>query len=205
MKIVLAVFAVSFVLLSYNSVFAEPFGVVTSQSTYSYGDFLSFTVTVPEVISEIATFRIIDSTGMSSSSIQMGITGEKTTINAPNPFDKYVFQEGLYTLEIEYEENITRTEFTLTDSGRIIIPFWIKDVSGLWTDHVIDDNGFIRNLLDNDIIVIENEITYETPIDIPSWYETNAQWWRMGWISDDEFAKGLQHLISIDAVKIGEE
>ena len=190
------------VMFSPTIAFAEELRVVTSQEVYEYGEFLSFTVTVPQVTEDFATFRIIDETGMGSSTITMAITGENTVLTAPNPFLSNQFRTGEYTIEIEYDGDITTTQFQLIDSGKVVIPFWIKDVAGLWIEQVINDAGFFKNLVDNEVVMIDQTLNDNTSILIPSWYKDNAEWWRNGYISDDEFAKGLQYLITINAITI---
>ena len=187
------------------SVFAQEFSVTTQKPVYAYGDYLSFTVIVPEVTSEIATFRIIDEFKKESGAIQMAINDKTSTLTAPNPFESTIYKEGTYTIKIDYEGQSTTTEFELIDSGAIVIPFWIKDVAGLWLDMVIDDRGFLKNLVDNQIITVQSPIQESTTVNIPEWYKTNAVWWKQGAISDDEFARGLQYLISINAIVTASE
>ena len=199
------VLLVSIIIFSHVSVFAEEFSVKTSKEVYSYGDYLSFTVTVPRVTNEIATFKIIDDEKNAGSLVQMAITNETSTLTAPNPFESFVYKEGTYTIEINYEDQITTTEFILIDSGITTIPFWIKDVASLWIDQVIDDKGFLKNLIDNKIVTTENPIKKSTTVNIPTWYKTNAIWWKNGMISNDEFTKGLQYLISANVITLEEK
>ena len=184
-------------------VHAEPLQVHTDQDTYSYGDLLSFTVTVPTVTQQTAAFRIIDEAGMESSTIAMAISEESTVLTAAHPFMSSQFKTGTYVIEVEYDGSIASTTFNLTDSGRIIIPFWIKDVAGLWVEGIIDDVGFFRNLVDNEIITIDQTLDDNANIMIPSWYKTGAELWRNGGLSDDEFASGLQYLVRINVIVIG--
>ncbi len=37
---------------------------------------------------------------------------------------------------------------------------------------------------------------------IPSWIKNNAGWWANGKISDDEFVRGIQYLISTGTIQI---
>lgn len=182
---------------------AEPLQVRTGQDVYAYGDFLSFTVTVPAVTQETATFRIIDEAGMGSSRLAMSITGESTVLTAPNPFTSVQYGVGIYTVTVEYDGDAASASFELVDSGRVIIPFWIKDVSALWADGMISDAAFFKNLTDNGIITSNQPLTDDADVTIPAWYRSNAQWWMDGRISDDEFAGGLQYLINVSAVSIG--
>lgn len=41
----------------------------------------------------------------------------------------------------------------------------------------------------------EKEIVVGTVEEIPSWVKNNADWWAQGLISDDDFVKGIQHLV----------
>ena len=183
------------------------FQIATSQETYYYGDFLSFTVTVPEITDEFATLFIIDESGKGSSPIPLSILQEKTTLTAPFPFESQVYPQGKYTLKVQYSNEETSTEFFLEDSGRIVIPLWIKDVATMWTSDMITDETFataIEFLINNDIIVIpttESEQSSEQ-VSIPLWVKNNAQWWTEGLITDDDFAKGLQFLIKIGVIVV---
>ena len=64
------------VLFANQIVFAQEteLSISTSQETYYYGDFLTFTINVSEITGELATLYIIDEKGKSSSPIPLGIT-----------------------------------------------------------------------------------------------------------------------------------
>ena len=197
------------ILFANHAVFAQEseLSISTSQETYYYGDFLTFTVNVSEVTGEPATLYIIDEKGKSSSPIPLGIELQSTTLTSPFPFEAQIYPLGKYTLKIEYSGNQSITEFNLEDSGRVVIPLWIKDVGKMWTAEAISDETFataIEYLINNDIIVIpqtEQEQQSEQ-ISIPSWVKTNAEWWTQGLITDDDFAKGLQFLIKIGVIVV---
>ena len=184
------------------------FQIYTSHETYYYGDFLTFTVNVPEVTEEFATLYIIDESGTGSSPIPIPITQTSTTLTSPFPFESQVYPLGKYILKIQYSNEETTTEFFLNDSGRIVIPLWIKDVAKMWTSDMISDETFataIEFLITNNIILIpegENEQASEE-VSIPLWVKNNAKWWTEGQISDDDFAKGLQFLIKIGVIRVG--
>lgn len=196
----LATAAVSLAVPPQVPAFAEGFSVTTGKAVYAYGDYLSFTVQVPEVKGSMATFRIIDEFGVGGSPVQMAITGKTSELAAPNPFESYIFREGTYTLQVDYEGNAASAEFVLVDSGITVIPFWIKDVAGLWSEGVIDDGAFLKNLADHEVITLEASDDEFAKASIPQWYKTNTAWWKNGMISDGEFAKGLQYIIAINAV-----
>ena len=185
----------------------ESFQISTSQEIYYYGDFLTFTVHISEVTEQTATLFIIDENGKSSSPIPMLIGDEDTTIISPFPFEPQIYPQGKYTLKIQYTDMETTTEFVLKDSGRIVIPGWIKDVGLLWTDDMISDTTFataIEFLIENDIIVIPQTESQQTEkeVSIPTWVKTNTEWWTQGLITDEDFAKGLQFLIKIGVIVV---
>lgn len=182
---------------------AEPLQVQTSQDVYAYGDFLSFTVTVPAITQETATFRIIDGAGVSSSELTMSIIGDKTVLTASNPFIANQYKVGTYTIKVEYDNNVATSSFELIDSGKVIIPFWIKDISRLWLEDVIDDGVFFKNLIDAEIIKADQYTSNNSDITIPSWYKATVQWWINGYISNNEFVQGLQYLVKADIISIG--
>lgn len=196
-------FMAAAVILLPSAAFAEEFSVATSSAEYSYGQYLSFTVDIPNVTEDVATFSIIDANGDKSGLVNMQITGSSTTLVAPNPFERYLFDAGVYTLQIDYDGDTMTTEFIVVDHGGAAVPSWIKnDVSGLWLEGIIDDKGFLKNLLDNDVITLDGTVDESTQVRIPSWYKANIQWWREGIISDDEFVNGLQYMIMINAVSV---
>lgn len=181
--------------------------IKTDRPVYNYGDFLSFTITVSEVTGEDGTLVIRDSSGKPSTPIPVGIFEKTTTINAPFPFESIIYDEGVYTLELEYSGQNTTTEFTLKDSGKIVIPTWIKEMTIWWVQGQINDPTYadaIEYLIKNDIIKLPETETEETAdkVTIPLWVKTNADWWIKGEITDGEFARALQHLIKIGAIVV---
>lgn len=176
--------------------------IQTDKKTYYYGERLSFTIQVSKITGESASLVIRDNSGKGSSPIPLQINKLKTTITAPQPFDPLIYKEGTYTLEVEYDGSKDTTEFTLKDTGKIVIPTWIKDMAGWWVSEQIDDKTFakgIEYLVKNNIIQIP-KIESSEQVDnkdavIPSWVKSNAKWWVQGDIDDSEFAKGIQYLI----------
>lgn len=174
------------------------FEIFTSQEMYHYGDFLTFTIHISEISEQTATLFIIDENEKASSPIPILIGEKNTTLTAPFPFEMQVYPEGRYTLKIQYADMEATTEFLLKDSGRIVIPLWIKDVGLLWTSDMISDETFataIEFLIKNDIIIIPQTEAESNMVDIPKWVKNNADWWTRGLITDGDFANGLQYLI----------
>ena len=85
-----------------------------------------------------------------------------------------------------------------------VIPSWIKNNAGWWSDDKIDDFTFAQGisfLIKNKIIQISNlpttpdgEIIIEKDIVIPSWIKNNAGWWADDNISDSDFLYGIKFL-----------
>jgi len=92
---------------------------------------------------------------------------------------------------------------TVIPSG-IIIPEWVKNIAQFWCENKLENSSFIEGiqyLIDNDIItvMISDEVTMRSqssPQDIPEWVKNNACWWSQGLINDEEFASGIEYLVS---------
>jgi len=203
--VILSLFTItSFVGIS--NVYSVPIITIdTDKNTYSYGDFLTFTVEVSEITGELATLHIIDESGKSSSAIPISITESKTVVPSPYPFESSVYPQGMYTLNIEYSGTSDTTEFELIDSGNIVIPSWIKELSRDWTSDLISDNQFamgIKFLIKENIIVIPKIENQEesNEVKIPQWIKTSTTWWLDGKISDQEYAKSLEYLIKVGII-----
>ena len=110
-------------------------------------------------------------------------------------------------MDIEYSGVSTTTEFELIDSGKIVIPVWIKDLSRYWYNGAISDLEFSQGigfLIKEGIIIVpetENQGT-ESEIKIPDWIKTNTKWWLDGKISDAEFAQGIQYLLKVGIIVV---
>lgn len=186
---------------SISSVDAQPtLSVYTEKEIYGYGDFLTFTIEVSEVTEEFAALHIIDESGKKSSVIPIKLTDLKTIVPSPFPFESEVYPLGKYTLEIQYSGSITTTEFELIDTGKIVIPSWIREFAKYWYNGAISDIEFanaIEFLIKEEIIVIplsENETDLNEVI-IPRWIKASTGWWIDRIISDKEYAASLEYLI----------
>lgn len=187
--------------------------ISTSQSVYAFGDYLSFTVNILSVSDNTAIFRIIDQEGTKSSDVVMSITDTTSTLTAPFPFMSETFLPGTYTLQVDYSGDTASVEFMLVDSGKVIIPFWIKQhVAQLWIDETLDDTAFLKNLIDNKVVTVSSTTTTtttgndndqnKTPLNvvIPTWYKPTIVLWHNQTISDDEFITSIQYLIDIGVI-----
>ena len=98
--------------------------IYTDKDTYSFGEYLSITIDVSEVTGDHAVLVIRDEFGKGSTPIEIPITGLKTIMPSPYPFDPIIYVEGKYYVDVEYSGSTGSTEFNLIDSGNIVIPFW---------------------------------------------------------------------------------
>ena len=200
-----AMFLSLLILLSFMPILdpanAEPtISIETSQSVYSYGDFLSITINVSEVTGDFATIYITDSSQKKSVLLQPPISQKTHSFPSNHPFDSAIWKTGSYILELEYSGVQSSTQFTIQNTGEVAIPSWIKDLAIMWiTEPLVTDKDFgraIGYLIEHGVI----EIPYTEPegdviTNIPDWVKTNAEWWVTGKISDTEFTVALQYLI----------
>ncbi len=183
--------------------------IYTEKEIYSYGDFLTFTIEVSEITGEPAILHIIDESGKKSSAIPIPVTELKTEVPSPFPFESNVYPLGRYTLEIEYSGSSSVIEFELIDSGKIVIPLWIREFAKYWYNGDITDVEFsngIGFLIKEGIIVIPETQSQETSneVVIPEWIKASTGWWIDRQISDTEFAKGIEFLIKEGIIVIGQ-
>ena len=198
----------------------QPVSIEASSDVYYYGDHLSFTVSVPGYGGgqEIAYLYITHENGRTSSPVPIPLTGVLTASTSPAPFspppEQYPdapYPTGLYTLRIEYGGGSDEAEFTLLDSGRIVIPSWIKDTTRLWAADRIGDATYassIGYLIRSGIIDVGAPAEGAAgdgdspPVAIPAWVKQSAQWWVDGMIDDDAYGASLQYLLRAGVIVV---
>jgi len=188
--------------------FAEPaISIETNQSVYEYGDHLVMIISVSEITGDDASIYIIDSTERRSLLLQYQISQEYTEFPSKFPFDATIWKPGTYVLELEYLGDKSSTQFIIEDTGKIALPFWIKDLAHMWiTEPLVTDKDFARALeylIEKGVISIPyTEPGTETVSSIPEWVKNNAEWWIEGKISDTEFALALQYLVKTGIITV---
>ena len=198
--------------------FAAPvISIETSQSVYEYGDHLMMIINVPEnclfliffcsVTGDDAHIYITDPAERKSFFLQLPISQEYTEFPARFPFASDDWKTGTYTLELEYSGDKSSTQFTIEDTGKIGIPFWIKDLAKMWINEpLVTDKDFARAieyLIQYEIIKIPHtEPEGETESSIPEWVKNNAEWWIEEKISDVEFTMALQYLVKTGIINL---
>ena len=181
--------------------------ITTNQSVYEYGDHLVMIISVSEITGEDVSIYITDPAERRSLLLQQPISQEYTEFPSKFPFDATIWKPGTYVLELEYLGDKSSTQFIIEDTGKIALPFWIKDLAHMWiTEPLVTDKDFARALeylIEKGIISIPyTEPGTETVSSIPEWVKNNAEWWIEGKISDTEFALALQYLVKTGIITV---
>jgi len=206
--ILLSLLVMLSILPSPGLTFAAPtISIETSQSVYEYGDHLVMIINVSEITGDDAFIYITDPTERKSLLLQQPISQEYTEFPSKFPFDSAIWKPGKYVLEIEYSGDKSSTQFTIEDTGKIALPFWIRDLAKMWINEpLVTDKDFARALeylIQHEIIKIPyTEPGEETISSIPEWVKNNAGWWIEGKISDTEFTMALQYLVKTGIITV---
>jgi len=196
------------ILPSLGLTFAAPtISIETSQSVYEYGDNLVMIINVSEITGDDAYIYITDPTERKSLLLRQPISQEYTEFPSKFPFDATIWKPGTYVLELEYLGDKSSTQFIIEDTGKIALPFWIKDLAKMWINEpLVTDKDFARAieyLIQREIIKIPyTEPGEETISSIPEWVKNNAGWWIEGKISDTEFTMALQYLVKTGIITV---
>ena len=134
----------------------------------------------------------------SKSGISSGIKSEPERLDFSIPAGV----SGVIELQFERlgDSDFARLTFPLavqTDSS--VIPDWVKNTAGWWSDEEIPDSAFvnaIQYLIKEGIIVIpETEQGNSDSSVIPDWVKNTAGWWSDEEIPDSAFVNAIQYLI----------
>ena len=206
----LSLLAILLILSSIDLAFAAPsISIETSQSVYEYGDHLNIIIKVSEITGGDAYIYIINTEERKSLLLQRPISQEYTEFPSPFPIESGSpsWLVGTYGLEFEYSGAKSSTQFTLEDTGKVGLPYWIRDLAKLWINEpTVTDKDFARALeylIEHGIIKIPyTEPGEETVSSIPEWVKNNAGWWIEGKISDTEFTMALQYLVKTGIITV---
>jgi len=194
----LSLLVILLILSSIDLAFAAPsISIETSQSVYEYGDRLVMIISISEITGDDGYIYITDPTERKSLLLQQPISQKYVELPSNFPFDSAIWKTGTYVLEFEYSEAKSSVQFTIEDTGKVGLPYWIKDLAKLWINEpTVTDKDFARALeylIEHGIIKIPyTEPGEETISSIPEWVKNNAGWWIEGKISDTEFTMALQ-------------
>ena len=208
--VLLSLLTMLIILPSFGQVLATPsISIETSQNVYAYGDHLNVIINVSEITGDDAYIYIINTEERKSLLLQSPISQKYTEFPSPFPIESGspVWLTGAYGLEFEYSGAKSSTQFTLEDTGKIGLPFWIKDLAKMWVTDQISANDFsvaIEYMINAEIMKIpyteaDDSISATT---IPEWVKNNAGWWAVGAISDTEFTLALQYLIKTGIITV---
>lgn len=171
--------------------------ISTSKPVYEYGDLLSIIFHVSELTGEPITLHIVDSSGKTSTPINLPINKLNNTITSPFPFYKTTFSPGTYHIDAEYSGAKANVSFDLIDSG-IAIPNEFKTIVKTFEQGSPGDNeyaGIIRELINDKLINVPSYNNQTNQIHIPFWFKNNIKWWSNDLISDNDFGSSIQYLI----------
>ena len=171
--------------------------IIMTSEVFHYGEKLDYTIIVSDVTGDDAVIYIIDSTGMRSPLYSTPISQEETRVIAPIAFDSIIWNDGEYSLELEYSGATDKTSFTIIDDGSIGIPYWINDLAKLWiTPPNIPDKEFAKGFA----YLIEHKVLDAPESDdelyIPKWFKFTTAWWSSGQITDTTYAHATQYLLN---------
>ena len=142
-----------------------------------------------------------------TSAIPIPITELKTEIPSPYPFEKQIFPEGKYFIDLEYSGASDTAEFNLVDLGNIVISFQTKQIAYNWLNDQVSSGILIDSIqktVEKEIIDIPYEIDRDhiSEIFIPNWVKTITGWWLEEKLSDETYANAFQYLINEKIIKI---
>jgi len=195
----LGIFVVSLILVPVA--FAEPdVEIILEKTTYTYGEKLFYTIEVSEITGDLAIIHIRDESGKGSSAIPFEISELKTDVPSLYPFEKMVFPEGKYFIDVQYSGAEHTTEFELIDLGNLVIPFQTKQIAYSWLINQVSAGIFIDSInkvVEKEDISIPFEINKDNiaTIHIPEWFKFTTGWWLEEKLSDETFANALQNLL----------
>ena len=206
----LPLLAMLVILPCFDQVLALPsISIETSQDVYGYGDHLNIIINVSEITGDDVRIYIINTEERKSLLLQQPISEKYTEFPSPFPIESGspVWLTGTYGLELEYSGAKSSTQFTLEDTGKVGLPFWIKDVAKMWVTDQISAKEFsvaIEYMINAGIIKIpytaaDDNVSATT---IPPWIKYNAGWWAAGAIDDTTFTLALQYLVETGIITV---
>lgn len=172
--------------------------VSTDQHTYEYGDRLTITIVVQDIIEDFAFVYIQDADGIESSPIPVSISSHQTILPSPFPFDRITYPDGMYRISVLYGGFESSTEFELIETGTIVVPIWIRQVASHWLAGDISTEHYADTLMRlPEYGILEIPARTDT-IHIPAWIKDPTAWWLQDVISDTTYVLMLQYIIDND-------
>ena len=181
--------------ISADAQYVQDVKIILASEIFHFGDKLDYTIIVSEVTGEDATIYITDSTDIRSLLYTLHILQEETHVVAPIGFDSIIWNEGKYSLELEYSGASHKANFTIIDDGSVGIPYWINDLAKLWLTTQMPDKEYakaIQYLIEQEIL--ESAESHDE-LYIPEWFRYPTAWWSSGQITDTTYTHAIQFLI----------
>ena len=205
---VLSLLVILLILSNIDLAFAAPsISIETSQSVYEYGDHLVMLISVSEITGDDGYIYITDPTERKSLLLQQPISQKYVELPSNFPFDSAIWKTGTYVLELEYSGINSSVQFTIEDTGKVGLPYWIRDLAKLWINEpTVTDKDFARALeylIEHGIIKIPyTEPGEETVSSIPDWMKIHVEWWIKGDVDDTTFVNALQYLVRVGIITV---
>ena len=180
--------------ISADAQYVQDVKIILASEIFHFGDKLDYTIIVSEVTGEDATIYITDSTDIRSLLYTLHILQEETHVVAPIGFDSIIWNEGKYSLELEYSGASHKADFTIIDDGSVGIPYWINDLAKLWLTTQMPDKEYakaIQYLIEQEIL--ESAESHDE-LYIPEWFRYPTAWWSSGQITDTTYTLSLIHI-----------
>ena len=200
-RLAACVLAMLVVVAAVPAAFAEPLSVAVSQDVYHYGDHLTILITVEEISEQAALVYIRDSAGVASSPISVPLTSLTTELPSPLPFDREIYRQGEYFVDVRYAGFEATTKFELVDAGNIVVSNWIKQVGFLWVSGDISDWAYLDalgRLVEQGVITVSGGEGGE-PF-LPPWMASATVWWLQGEIADESYVRMIQYLVDVGVI-----
>ena len=181
--------------ISADAQYVQDVKIILASEIFHFGDKLDYTIIVSEVTGEDATIYITDSTDIRSLLYTLHILQEETHVVAPIGFDSIIWNEGKYSLELEYSGASHKANFTIIDDGSVGIPYWINDLAKLWLTTQMPDKEYakaIQYLIEQEIL---ESVESHDELYIPQWFRYPTAWWSSGQITDTTYTHVIQFLI----------
>ena len=181
--------------ISADAQYVQDVKIILASEIFHFGDKLDYTIIVSEVTGEDATIYITDSTDIRSLLYTLHILQEETHVVAPIGFDSIIWNEGKYSLELEYSGASHKANFTIIDDGSVGIPYWINDLAKLWLTTQMPDKEYakaIQYLIEQEIL---ESVESHDELYIPQWFRYPTTWWSSGQITDTTYTHVIQFLI----------
>ena len=126
--------------------------------------------------------------------IKLILTGQ----NSQN-FENFLISDSSFNISSQNE---------ILDEENTNVPVWIKNNARWWADDAIDNDSFVQGIqfmIKEGLmkIPITEQVTISSQDnEIPDWIKSNAGWWADDLISETDFIKGVEFLISQGIITI---